>query len=138
MELLNNNVVCGGNARFKGMDKRLNKELEKVLFGRKVAETLVNVLIRKNGIKNSVSMDIIDLILKYEGSAQYEQICDGYATIEMIMGDQYIVWCGGSMMAMDETFESQCITTEHYEVVGPSVLDKSKWAVVQVTESRSC
>ena len=125
LELLSNIVVCGGNAKFKGMEKRLNKELQKVLFGRNVIEMFLNVMQRENDIEDPISMDIVHLICKYEGVAKYERLCDDCLTVNVIVGtnDHFdTVWSGGSSMAMDKTFESRWMTKDEYWENGPSVV----------------
>merc|ERR1712087_288065 len=50
VELIRNIVVCGGNARFEGMEQRMNKELQKTLFDRNVAEAFLNSIHRQKKI----------------------------------------------------------------------------------------
>ena len=88
---------------------------------KKVAETFLNAVIRKNGIKSPISIDVIELILKYEGTAEYDMICDDYSTIQVIVGNQYSAWIGGSMIASEDQFESQWITKEQYDKQGHGV-----------------
>ena len=125
VKLLKNIVVCGGNAKFDGMDKRLNKELQKVLFGRNVVETFLNVTQREDAVEKGLSTDIFELICKYEGIDKYKKCFDDYFTINVIISTNYhfsTVWSGGSAMAMNKHFVQKWITKDEYDEHGPSIV----------------
>ena len=111
-ELMKNILICGGNAKMEGMEKRLNKELRKVLFARNLVGIVLSVMCREEGVAHRLAEDIMNLIDAFYADSKYQKLVDKVVDISVVVGDEGSVWRGGSPFVTDDVFESYCVTQQ--------------------------
>ena len=118
-ELMKNILICGGNAKIKGMAERLNKELQKVLFARNLVGIVLSVMCREEGVAHRLAEDIMNLIDAFYADSKYQKLVDKVVDISVVVGDEGSAWRGGSPFVTDDAFESYCIKREAAPSVAP-------------------
>ncbi|KAK8826222.1 hypothetical protein WA538_001366 [Blastocystis sp. DL] len=108
--LFSNIVVAGGSTKFKGFDKRLQRDLNRLVKSRYEA----NLLAVKAKLNGNVEVQGKQMEVHVSGSKKRE----------------IASWLGGSYVASQNEFYSACVTRAEYEEKGAKVARKN--ALVKV------
>ena len=134
-ELLSGIVLSGGNTLFEGLGRRLEKELQRVLFGQHLIDAFLNDFYRsKERVQSMQSVhvmygDVVDLIYEYEGVARYEKVCDDWAWMEVAApsGRRYSAWIGAAEYAMEGMVRGKGPRTSVVNGRGPRWMEREQY-----------
>eukprot|EP00485_Elphidium_margaritaceum_P007337 CAMPEP_0202685804 /NCGR_PEP_ID=MMETSP1385-20130828/1651_1 /ASSEMBLY_ACC=CAM_ASM_000861 /TAXON_ID=933848 /ORGANISM="Elphidium margaritaceum" /LENGTH=432 /DNA_ID=CAMNT_0049340257 /DNA_START=43 /DNA_END=1341 /DNA_ORIENTATION=+ len=125
-ELFENIVLNGGNSMFRGMDDRLNHEIQKMVpksmrvnvMRNTAKRTLMSGYLRDN--ERHIYSDLSGLIYRHydDASTVSDIFCAG------IGHRKYNIWIGGSILASLSTFEGLVVTKDEYDECGPGLVHR--------------
>ena len=124
-DLLGNICLNGGNTMFEGIEKRIYRDLTRLVGPMIPYSIVINGYLRQNN-DAKIGGDVANLAQKYCGIEEIERIYGGIDPIKVIedhpLQRKYKAWIGGSIWGSLSSIQEQFVTKQDYDELGPTIV----------------